>query len=124
MIFIVGILVAIIIALLIYNITIHQKIQQFNNLNRQANNLRVLQDFLSTIGECSSVDEKIQKIIDDIKLKANNNSERQAYINIREYDITANSENTEYVLNQLFEKGIISKGKTIGKGLLSCIFSK
>ena len=64
MIFIVGILVAIIIALLIYNITIHKKIQQFNNLNRQANNLRVLQDFLSTIGECSSVDEKIKKIND------------------------------------------------------------
>ena len=64
MIFIVGILVAIIIALLIYNITIHKKIQQFNNLNRQANNLRVLQDFLSTVGECSSVDEKIQKIND------------------------------------------------------------
>ena len=62
MIFIVGILVAIIIILLIYNITIHKKIQQFNNLSRQANNLRVLQDFLSTIGECSSVDEKIQKI--------------------------------------------------------------
>ena len=64
MIFIVGILVAIIIVLLIYNITIHKKIQQFNNLNRQANNLRVLQDFLITIGECSSVDEKIQKIND------------------------------------------------------------
>ena len=62
--FIVGILVAIIIVLLIYNITINKKIQQFNNLNRQANNLRVLQDFLSTIGECSSVDEKIQKIND------------------------------------------------------------
>lgn len=61
---IVGILVAIIIVLLIYNITINKKIQQFNNLNRQANNLRVLQDFLSTIGECSSVDEKIQKIND------------------------------------------------------------
>ena len=62
--FIIGILVAIIIVLLIYNITIYKKIQQFNNLNRQANNLRVLQDFLSTIGECSSVDEKIQKIND------------------------------------------------------------
>ena len=61
---IIGILVAIIIGLLIYNITIHKKIQQFNNLNRQANNLRVLQDFLSTIGECSSVDEKITKIND------------------------------------------------------------
>lgn len=61
---IIGILVAVIIVLLIYNITINKKIQQFNNLNRQANNLRVLQDFLSTIGECSSVDEKIQKIND------------------------------------------------------------
>ncbi len=64
MIIIVGILVAIIIVLLIYNMTIHKKIQQFNNLSRQANSLRVLQDFLSTIGECSSVDEKIQKIND------------------------------------------------------------
>lgn len=62
MIFIVSILVIIIIVLLIYNITINKKIQQFNNLSRQANNLRVLQDFLSTIGECSSVDEKIKKI--------------------------------------------------------------
>lgn len=64
MIIIIGILVAIIIMLLIYNIVIHKKIQQFNNLNRQANNLRVLQDFLSTVGECSSVDEKIRKIND------------------------------------------------------------
>lgn len=62
MIIIIGILAAIVIVLLIYNIAIHKKIQQFNNLNRQANNLRVLQDFLSTIGECSSVDEKITKI--------------------------------------------------------------
>ena len=59
---IVGILVAIIIALIIYNIKLNEKIQTFNNLNRQANNLKVVQDFLSTIGECSSVDEKIQKI--------------------------------------------------------------
>ena len=64
MIYIIAILVAIVIVLLIYNITIHKKIQQFNNLNRQANNLKVLQDFLSTIGECSSVDEKINKIND------------------------------------------------------------
>ena len=64
MIFIVFVLVAVITVLVIYNITLHKKIQQFNNLNRQANNLKVLQDFLSTIGECSSVDEKIQKIND------------------------------------------------------------
>lgn len=62
LIIVIAILVAIIIVLLIYNIMIHKKIQQFNSLNRQANNLRVLQDFLSTIGECSTVDEKITKI--------------------------------------------------------------
>ena len=61
---IVGILVAIVIGLLIYNVQIHHKIQEFNSLQRQANNLRVLQDFLSTIGETSSVDEKIRKIND------------------------------------------------------------
>ena len=64
MIIIIGILVTIVIVLLIYNILIHKKIEQFNSLTRQANNLRVLQDFLSTIGECSSVDEKITKIND------------------------------------------------------------
>ena len=64
MIIIIGILVTIVIILLIYNILIHKKIEQFNSLTRQANNLRVLQDFLSTIGECSSVDEKITKIND------------------------------------------------------------
>lgn len=69
-------------------------------------------------------DEKIQKIIEDIKIKASNNPDGQAYIYIREYDITANSENTEYVLNQLFKKGIISKGEIDGKGHLTCIISK
>ena len=64
MIYLVLILVAIIIGLIIYNMSIHKKIQQFNILNRQANNLKVVQDFLSTVGECSSVDEKIQKIND------------------------------------------------------------
>ena len=64
MLILVLVLGAVAIGLLIYNIILNKKIQQFNNLNRQANNLRVLQDFLSTIGECSSVDEKIQKIND------------------------------------------------------------
>lgn len=62
MIYIIFILVAIVIGLIIYNININKKIQQLNTVSRQTNNLLVLQDFLSTIGECSSVDEKIQKI--------------------------------------------------------------
>ena len=64
MIILVLILAAICIGLIIYNINIHKKIQQFNTLSRQANNLRVFQDFLNTIGETSSVDEKIKKIND------------------------------------------------------------
>ena len=48
MIVIVLILVAIVMILLIYNIKIHRKIQEFNSLQRQANNLRVLQFYNSS----------------------------------------------------------------------------
>ena len=55
-------LVAIIVALLIYNMSINKKIQSFNNLNQKITNLNVLQDFMNTISETSSIDEKIKKI--------------------------------------------------------------
>ena len=91
MIFIVGILVSIIIVLLIYNITIHKKIEQFNNLSRQANNLRVLQDFLSTIGEYSSVDEKIQKINDILIEKYEIKYSTIVVFNGAEYEVKASN---------------------------------
>jgi len=59
---IVVVLIIVIIGLLSYNVTIHKKIQAFNNLNQKIINLNVLQDFMATIGEVSSVDEKIEKI--------------------------------------------------------------
>lgn len=65
-------------------------------------------------------DEKIQKIIEDIKIKASNNPDGQAYISLREYGIAANSENTKYILNLLLEKGAISTGKHDGKGHIDC----
>ena len=55
------ILIVVIVGLVIYNITIHRKIQAFNTLNQKIINLNVLQDFMNTIGKISSVDEKIQK---------------------------------------------------------------
>ena len=58
---IVVILVLIVIGLIIYNITIHKKIQKFKNINQKITNLYVVQDFLNAIGETSSVDEKIKK---------------------------------------------------------------
>ncbi len=55
-------LVLIIALLMVYNMTIHKKIQNFNNLNQKITSLNVLQDFMNTIGEVTSVDEKIKKI--------------------------------------------------------------
>ncbi len=61
---IVVILILVIIGLLAYNVTIHKKIQAFNNLNQKIINLNVLQDFMATIGEVSTVEEKIKRIND------------------------------------------------------------
>ena len=59
---IVILLIIIIMGLLAYNVVIHKKIQSFNNLNQKIINLNVLQDFMSTIGEASSVEGKIKRI--------------------------------------------------------------
>lgn len=59
---IVAILIIVIAGLLWYNFTIHKKIQAFNNLNQKIINLNVLQDFMTTIGEVSTVEEKIKRI--------------------------------------------------------------
>ena len=56
------VLVIIVIILVVYNIKISQKIQKFRNINQKITNLQVVQDFMNTIGETSSVDEKIKKI--------------------------------------------------------------
>ncbi len=45
-----------------YNMSIHKKIQSFNNINQKITNLNILQDFMNTLGECSSTDEKLEKI--------------------------------------------------------------
>lgn len=88
---VVGILVAIIIGLIIYNIKLNQRIQQFNNLNRQVNNLKVLQDFLSTVGECSSVDEKIKKINDILIEKYEMKYSTIVVFNGAEYQVKASN---------------------------------
>ncbi len=62
MIYVLMLLVVIIIALMVYNIVVYKRIQNFNNINQKITGLNVLQDFMNTIGEYSSVDEKIEKI--------------------------------------------------------------
>lgn len=63
-IFIILLLVAIIVGLMIYNMSIHKKINAFKNINQQITSLNVLQDFMNTISETSNTDEKLQKIND------------------------------------------------------------
>lgn len=59
---IVIILIVAVLGLILYNLSIHKKIQTYKNINQKINNLSVVQDFMSTIGETSTVDEKIKKI--------------------------------------------------------------
>ena len=56
------ILVVIIILLMVYNMSIHKKIDSFNNLNQKVINLNILKDFMDTISKTSSVEEKINQI--------------------------------------------------------------
>ena len=55
-------LVIVIILLIVYNASIHKKIENFNNLNQKISSLNVLQDFMNTISDLSNVNEKIKKI--------------------------------------------------------------
>ena len=61
---VVAILVLIVLGLVIYNISIHKKIQKFRNMNQKITNLYVVQDFINAIGETSTVEDKIKKIND------------------------------------------------------------
>lgn len=65
------ILLALIIALILYNYKINKKIQELNSVNQKVNNLNILQDFMSTIGEDESVENKIEKINDILIEKYN-----------------------------------------------------
>ncbi len=56
------ILVVAVFGLILYNASIHKKIQTYKNINQKINNLSVVQDFMSAIGETSKVDDKIKKI--------------------------------------------------------------
>lgn len=62
MIIVIIILVIVVLALLVYNIKINKQIQDLNNVNQKVTSLNVLQEFMSTIGEEESVDNKITKI--------------------------------------------------------------
>ena len=81
------VLVGIIITLILYNLSVHKKIQSFNNINDKISNLNVLQDFIDTIGKDMSVDNKIQVINDIIIEKFNIKYSTIVVFNGAEYGI-------------------------------------
>ena len=59
---IIVVLVLIIIALMGYNMAVNKRIDKYNNLNQKVVSLNILQDFMDTISQERSVDEKIRRI--------------------------------------------------------------
>ncbi len=57
-------LVIIVMILMIYNYSVHKKIDTFSNLNQRVTSLNVLQEFMNTLGETSSIKEKLESIND------------------------------------------------------------
>ena len=55
-------LVVIIVFLMLYNMSVHKKVDTFNNLNQKVVSLNVLQEFMDTISEEKTADEKVRRI--------------------------------------------------------------
>lgn len=84
-------LIAVVVFLIIYNISIHKKIQNYRNINQKINNLSVVQEFMSTIGETSSVDDKIKKINDILIEKYEIKYSTIVVFNGAEYEVKASN---------------------------------
>ena len=61
---VITILVIIVLTLIIYNCSVHKKIETYSNLNQRITSLNVLQEFMRTLGETSSIQEKLENIND------------------------------------------------------------
>ena len=61
---VIAILVIIVLTLIIYNYSVHKKIETYSNLNQRITSLNVLQEFMKTLGETSSIQEKLENIND------------------------------------------------------------
>lgn len=66
----------------------------------------------------------LNKIIEDLQEKANNNKDREVYLDLHRYDLKICGEITDYILEYLKTNDIIEKGVKDGKGLIKCIVCK
>ena len=55
-------LLLVLLVLILYNLSLSKKIKKFNSINETIKGLNIVQDFMNTIGESTSVDDKINKI--------------------------------------------------------------
>ena len=88
---VVGILIIVVLVLVVYNIKINNRIQEFRNVNQKITNLQVVQDFMNAIGETSTVDQKIQKINDILIEKYEIKYSTIVVFNRAEYEIKASN---------------------------------
>ena len=82
-------LVIIIIGLIVYNLNINKRIQTLNNTNDMIKNLKIVQDFIDTIGKDSLAEDKIQTINGIILEKFNIKYSTIVVFNGAEYIIKA-----------------------------------
>ena len=114
MIVIIGVLVVVITGLMIYNIIIYKKLETFNNINQKVNGLNILQDFMDTIGQSASVDEKIRKINDIIIERYQIKYSTIVIFNGTEYEIKASNVQEKHwdTLKQLHNEEIFKDSIT------------
>ena len=93
---IVVVLVFIIVLLILYNMSVYKKINAFQNLNQKITSLNVLQDFMNTLGESTSVDEKIVKINEALIEKYQIKYSTIVVYNGAEYEIKASNVDTKH----------------------------
>ena len=55
-------LAIILIGLIVYNFSLSKKIKKYNSINETIKSLNIVQDFMNTMGESMTVDDKIAKI--------------------------------------------------------------
>lgn len=65
------VLVIMIAILVMYNMSIYKKVETFNSIDQQITSLNVLQDFMNTLSEESSSEDKLKKINDVLIQKYN-----------------------------------------------------
>ena len=93
---IVILLVIIIGALIAYNYMIYKKLKTYSNMEQRVLNLDVVQDFMSTIGNQASVEDKIKRINEIIIEQYNLNTEK-IQLNIK-YSTIVVFDGTSYVV--------------------------